>query len=93
MTDSHGPPPHWPWKYQVDWWLLEFRREIQQLKRAARGTKTTDQREEAPKWQARDWLMTGAGITIVLGSLSEKSGVTAVGAMFLKAIVKLDGQR
>lgn len=92
MTDSNGPPPHWPWKYQVDWWIIDFRRRISQIEKA-RGNKTTATDGERRRWEARDWLMTGAGITLILGSLSEKSGVTAAGAMLLKAVVRLYGQK
>ena len=50
--------------------------------------------EEAPRtrWTPRDYLMAGAGISMVIGALSEKSGLTAVGLAILKAAARVYGE-
>jgi len=85
QKDSREPPPNWPWPYRVEWRLMRLEERA--------FNETTDRAGGPRKWLARDWLMTGAGITLVLGALSERSGLTAVGTVFLKALVHLYGSR
>ena len=56
------------------------------------GKKTMDGGERRT-WTPRDILIGSAGIAMVIGTLCEKTGLTSVGMLVLKAVVKAYGER
>lgn len=84
--DSQGPPPHWPWSYRIEW-------RVMRLEEKMLGKKTTERDGERQQWTPRDLLIASAGIAMVIGTLCEKTGLTSVGMMILKTVVKAYGER
>jgi hypothetical protein len=86
MTSTE--PPDWPWKLQIERRLMRLEFTVRHL-----GRKTTAEKGPSPMWGPRDILIASAGIAMVIGTLCEKTGLTSVGMMILKTVVKAYGER
>jgi len=84
--DGEGWPPFWTWALQIE-------RRVSHLEAKAkpRLNKTNDDASNL-RWTPRDYLMAGAGISMVIGALTEKSGLTAVGVAILKVVARVYGE-
>ncbi|MBS0251563.1 MAG: hypothetical protein JSR78_10935 [Proteobacteria bacterium] len=65
-------------------WMLAVERRITRLE-VHLGKRTTDKTETSQRWSARDTMMAIAGIGMVLATLAEKAGLTAVFSTLLAA--------
>jgi len=84
--DGEGWPPFWTW-------ALEIERRVSRLEAKVKPRlNNTDDDTLKSRWTPRDYLMAGAGISMVIGALTEKSGLTAVGIAILKAAARVYGE-
>jgi hypothetical protein len=71
--------PEWPLS-----WMLLVERRLTRLE-VRLGRPTTDTPEKSPSWTPRDTMLAIAGVGMVLGTLMEKAGLTAVFSTLLAA--------
>lgn len=74
---------------QLPWplieWMLDMERRVSKFE--VRGETTTDRKGERRTWEARDYMMAGAGISMVIAALFEKAGWSTV----IAGLVRLYG--
>jgi phosphoglycerate dehydrogenase-like enzyme len=65
-------------------WMLAVERRLTRIEMHL-GKRTTEKTETSQGWSARDTMMAIAGIGMVLATLAEKAGLTAVFSTLLAA--------
>ena len=86
LKDGDGWPPIWDW-------MLQIERRLSRLEAKGRTpAPDTSREDDRTRWAPRDYLMAGAGVSMVIGALSEKSGLTTVGLTILKAAARVYGE-
>lgn len=81
MQNSDGSQPPWP----LVKWMLGIESRISRLE--MRGDTTTAHKDDPRTWLPRDYMMAGAGISMVMAALSEKIGWSTV----IAGLVRLYG--